>query len=292
VHDDLTPIRQAIDDFKPQIAFNLLEAFNDIVVFDQNVVSYLELLHMPYTGCNPRGLTLARDKSLARKLLSYHRIPSPAFTVVPLRRKVSLPRRLTFPLIVKSLTYEASTGISQASVVTNEEQLARRVQFIHESVFTPAIVEEYIEGREFYVGVIGNERLRVFPVWEMYFDQMRGDNWPIATERVKWNSAYQDRHQIMTGEAEIEPEVAARIQHVAKRVYRALELSGYARIDFRMRADGVPHVIEANPNPQLAEGEDFARGAAAAGMSYPALLERIMALGLRWQPTRDALGTT
>ena len=282
VHDDLSPIREALDEFKPAIAFNLLEAFDDVVVFDQNVVSYLELLRVPYTGCNPRGLTLARDKSIARKLLAYHRIPSPDFMVVRLGRKPVLPRRLDFPLIVKSLTYEASAGISQASVVSNQEQLETRVRFIHESLFTPAIVEQYIDGRELYVGVLGNQRLNVLPVWEMSFDRMQG--WRIATERVKWNVNYQKRHGIDTAAADLPPDVAARVQHLAKRTYRALELSGYARIDFRMDARGVPHVIEANPNPQLAEPEDLAKSAASAGIAYPELLERIMRLGLRWQP--------
>lgn len=292
VHDDLSPIRQALDEFKPTIAFNLLEAFDDVVVFDQNVVSYLELLRVPYTGCNPRGLTLARDKALARKLLAYHRIPSPDFTVIGVGRKPVLPRRLSYPLIVKSLTYEASAGISQASVVANEEQLAKRVRFIHETLFTPAIVEQYIDGRELYVGVLGNHRLRVFPVWEMSFDKMQGANWRIATGRVKWNVNYQKRHGIDTAQADLPPEVAARVQHLAKRTYRALELSGYARIDFRMDANGIPHVIEANPNPQLAEQEDFARSAALAGITYPVLLERIMALGNRWQPGRIASSLT
>jgi D-alanine-D-alanine ligase len=292
VHDDLTPIRQALDEFRPRIAFNLLEAFDDIVVFDQNVVSYLELLRVPYTGCNPRGLTLARDKALARKLLAYHRIPSPDFTVVALDRKPVLPKRLSYPLIVKSLTYEASAGISQASVVANEEQLAKRVRFIHETLLTPAIVEQYIDGRELYVGVLGNQRLRVFPVWEMSFDKMQGDNWRIATERVKWNVNYQKRHGIDTAEANLPAGVAARIQHLAKRTYRALDLSGYARIDFRMDANGRPYVIEANPNPQLAEQEDFAQSALRAGMTYPMLLERIMALGAQWRPAAAAYGAT
>jgi D-alanine-D-alanine ligase len=292
VHDDLTPIRQALDEFEPRVVFNLLEDFDDVVVFDQNVVSYLELLRVPYTGCNPRGLTLARDKSLARKLLSYHRIPSPDFAVVPLDRRPVLPRRLSYPLIVKSLTYEASAGISQASVVANEEQLARRVKFIHQTLRTPAIVEQFIEGRELYVGVVGNHRLHVFPVWEMSFGQMQGDNWHIATERVKWNVNYQKRHGIDTAEAVLPQEVTERIQHLAKRTYRALHLSGYARIDFRMDADGRPYVIEANPNPQLAKEEDFAQSAAKAGTSYADLLERIMSLGIRWQPDRGPLGTS
>jgi D-alanine-D-alanine ligase len=288
VHDDLTPIRQALDEFSPRVVFNLLEDFDDVVVFDQNVVSYLELLRVPYTGCNPRGLTLARDKALARKLHHYHRSPPPDLTEVALDRKPVLPRRLTYPLLVKSLTYAASAGLSQASVVPHDDQLARRVRFIHETLYTPAIVEQFIEGRELYVGVLGNHRLRVFPVWEMSFEKMQGDNWRIATERVKWNVNYQERHGIDTAEAGLPAEVAARIQHLAKRTYRALELSGYARIDFRMDANGQPYVIEANPNPQLAEQEDFAQSAAKAGVAYPVLLERIMALGVRWQPTRGA----
>jgi D-alanine-D-alanine ligase len=177
-------------------------------------------------------------------------------------------------------------------VVANEEHLGKRVKFIHETLFTPAIVEQYIDGRELYVGVLGNHRLRVFPVWEMSFDKMQGDNWRIATERVKWNVNYQKRHGIDTAEAKLPEAVAASIQHLARRTYRALELSGYARIDFRMDASGRPYVIEANPNPQLAKEEDFAQSALRARMSYAMLLERIMTLGLRWQPAREAPGAT
>jgi D-alanine-D-alanine ligase len=289
VHDDLTPIRRAIEEFHPTIVFNLMEAFADIGTFDQNVVSYLELLRAPYTGCNPRGLTLSRDKSLARKLLAYHRIPSPDFIVVPLNRKPVLPKRLTFPLIVKSLTYESSIGISQASVVANEDQLVKRVKYIHEAILTPAIVEQFIDGRELYVGVLGNHRLRVLPVWEMSFAKMSGDHWHIATERVKWNVKYQKRHGIDTAAAQLPEGRAAEVQHLARRAYRALDLSGYARIDFRMDASGKAYVIEANANPQLAALEDFAQSAKLAKLPYPKLLERIMALGLQWQPHRMAL---
>lgn len=286
VDDDLTPIRQSMEEFKPTIVFNLMEAFADIGVFDQNVVSYLELLRASYTGCNPRGLTLSRDKALAKKLMAYHRIPVPDFTVVPRNRRAILPRKLGFPLIVKSLLFESSTGISQASVVANEEQLARRVQFIHDSVGTAAIVERFVDGRELYVGVLGNARLQVLPVWEMSFAQMPEHTWRIATERVKWSASYQQRHGIETSAASLPPDVASRVQHVAKRVYRALDLSGYARIDFRLGEDGKLFVIEANANPQLARGEDFAESALRAGLEYGPLLDRIMALGLQWQPSR------
>ena len=288
VHDDLTPIRATIDDFKPTITFNLMEAFDDVVVFDQNVVSYLELLKVPYTGCNPRGLTLSRDKGLAKKLLAYHRIPVPDFLVVSLGNKVKLPKRLHFPLIVKSLTYESSTGISQASVVENDEQLNKRVQFIHDTIMTPAIVEEFIDGRELYVGVLGNNRLQTFPVWEMSFSKMPENNWKIATERVKWSVNYQKKHGIDTAVAALPDDMSAKVQHLAKRVYRALDLSGYARIDLRMKATGELSVIEANPNPQLAHGEDFAESAQGAGVTYAKLIERIIGLGLQWQPSRMA----
>lgn len=286
VGEDLRVIRQAIDDWKPNIVFNMLEDFHDIGVFDQNVVSYLELLRVPYTGCNPRGLMLARDKGLAKMLLAYHRIPVPEFAVIQVGRAVRRPKRLGFPLIVKSLTKEASQGISQASVVDGDEKLRERVAFIHGTVGTDAIVERYIDGREFYVGVLGNHRLQVFPVWELDLSRMDA-HWRIATDRVKWNRAYQQRHGIRTDVVRSLPEgLGDRIRHLSKRVYTALSLSGYARIDVRVDAVGKIYVLEANPNPQLARGEDFAESAAHAGISYHDLLQRIVNLGLSWRPDR------
>src|ERR671912_2896920 len=147
LHDELGSIRPVSRSFQPHIVFNLMEAFADVTTFDQNVVSYLELLRLPYTGCNPRGLILARDKALSKKLLAYHRIPVPDFTVVRRGRRPQLSKKLHFPLIVKSLFFEASTGISQASVVENADQLTRRVQLIHENLGTASIVEQFVEGR-------------------------------------------------------------------------------------------------------------------------------------------------
>jgi D-alanine-D-alanine ligase len=286
VHDDLVPIRVAAGAFKPHIVLNLLEAFAGVTTFDQNVVSYLELLRLPYTGCNPRGLVLARDKALSKKLLAYHRIRVPEFTVVRPGRRPTLPKRLTFPLIVKSLFFEASAGISQASVVENDEQLGKRVTFIHDKLGTAAIVEQFIDGRELYVGVVGNERLQVFPVWEMSFDGMPDNRWRIATERVKWSTQYQKKYGIMTDPARLDAPAVEAVQRIARRAYRALDLNGYARIDFRMDEAGRPYVLEANPNPNLAYGEDFAESAEVSGLSYERLLERIIALGLRWEPAR------
>jgi len=286
VKDDLGVIRQATNDFKPHIAFNLLEAFHEVGAFDQNVVALLELLRLPYTGCNPRGLVLSRDKALSKKLLAYHRIPVPDFAVFRRGRAIKRPKRLQLPLIVKSLTQEASIGISQASVVNDEEKLVERVKFIHNSIGTDAIAERYIDGRELYVGVIGNERLQVLPVWELRFTKMPEDVKRIATERVKWSDRYQTKHGITMGAANIPDTLAAQIQRVAKRVYRTLELSGYARVDIRLDEDDRFYVLEANPNPQIAFGEEFADSAERAGLKYDALIQRVLNVGLKWQPDR------
>jgi D-alanine-D-alanine ligase len=285
VHDDLGEIRRLVTEWKPHIAFNLLEGFDDIVIFDQNVVSHLELLKLPYTGCNPRGLLLARDKSLSKKLLSYHRIPVPESDVARIGKPFRRAKRLAFPLIVKSLTQEASIGISQASVVDTDEKLKERVQFIHESIGTSAIVEQYIEGRELYVGILGNHTLQAMPVWELFFTNMPEGSRRIATDRVKWSVKYQKKYGIDSGTAkELSDSRSEGIQHLCKRAYRALELSGYARIDLRLEENVNVWVLEANPNPQIARGEDFAASAEKIGLSYEGVLQRIINLGLRWQP--------
>ncbi len=285
VHDDLGEIRRVATEWKPHIAFNLLEGFDDIAIFDQNVVSHLELLKLPYTGCNPRGLLLARDKSLSKKLLAYHRIAVPEFEVFRAGRPIRRPKRLPFPLIVKSLTQEASIGISQASVVDSDDKLKERVAFIHESIGTAAIVEQYIEGRELYVGILGNQTLQSLPVWELFFSNMPPEAKRIATDRVKWSVKYQKKYGIESGAAKDLPEaVCDMIHHVCKRAFRALELSGFARIDLRLDGAGRVWVLEANPNPQIAKGEDFAASAEKVGLSYETVLQRIINLGLRWQP--------
>ena len=280
---DLAPLRAALDDFSPHVVFNLLEEFDGEALFDQNVVSYLEVRRAPYTGCNPRGLMLGRDKALSKKVLTYHRIKVPEFAVYRIGQRVRRRRRLSFPLIVKSLTEEASLGISQASVVRSDEALAERVAFIHEKIGTAAIVEQFIDGRELYVGVIGNRRLQVLPIWELSLEKLPESAERIATARVKWDHRYQKRYGIDSCEARLDDADRQRIQRVCKRAYQALSLSGYARIDIRYsEADKVPYIIEANPNPQLAYGEDFAESAERAGYTYETLLQKIVNLGMRW----------
>ena len=282
VEDELRPIRSAVRTFKPHVVFNLVEGFDGLPALDHHVVSYLELLGVPYTGCNPRGLVLARDKALSKKLLHYHRIKTPGFKALPKGRKVNLPRTLQLPVIVKSLMEESSIGISQASVVDTTAKLEERVAFIHESVDTDAIAEEFIDGREIYVALLGNERVTVMPPWELTFENMPEGSVSIATERVKHDPDYQRRRGIGLEPARNLPEgVEALLARTSKRIYKILELDGYARIDYRLGNDGKIYFLEANPNPEIAASEEFAAAAEESGLDYPQLLQRILGLALR-----------
>jgi D-alanine-D-alanine ligase len=285
LRSDLAVIAKAREEHKPHIAFNLLEDFEGQALFDQHVVSYLELLKQPYTGCNPRGLTLAHDKALTKKILSYHRIAVPGFAVFPVGQKVVRPRRLQFPLFVKSVVEEGSVGIAQASVVNDDAKLAERVEFIHRQTNSHAIAEQYIEGREIYVSVIGNRKLQTYTPWELVINNLPDGALNIATGRLKWNPDYQKKVGLVTKPADLTPELQRQAERLSKRIYRHLCLTGYARMDYRMTSDGEFYLLEANPNPQIAMNEDFADSAAHSRLKYPQLLQKIITLGLSYTST-------
>jgi len=284
VSDELRPIRQTVESWRPHIVFNQLIEFQDIAAYQVHVTSYLELLGVSYTGCNPRGLLIARDKAISKKIFRYHRIPTPDFTVVRRGRKARRPPGLGFPLIVKSSEEEAALGLAQASVVRSDEGLAERVEFVHRSVGTDALVEQYVVGRELTVGVLGNTRLQTFPVWEMHFAKLPEGRLPIATAKVKWDLAYQKRMGIRTGPARLPEKLAWQVTRTVKRAYRVLELSGFARFDVRLSEEGRLFVLEANAIPDLACDEDFALSAEKAGLEYLDLIQRIVNLGLAYRP--------
>lgn len=285
--DDLAAVRRAVLDFAPHVVFNLLEDFGGRGEGVAYLLGYLELIRQSYTGCNPMGLMLSFDKALQRKVLRYHRIPSPDFVIFRRGSVVRRPRRLGFPLIVKALSLHGSVGIAQASIVHDDEKLEERVRFMYEHAEDDVIAEEFVPGRELYVGIIGNQRLEAFPVWELTITN-RSEGAPlIATEKVKWDLRYQERSGVISGPARELPEgCEQRIVHMCKRAYRVLEQTGYARMDLRLRPDGRVFLIESNPNPQLSFGEDFAESAEAGGLTYPKLIGRIVSLGIRHRTTR------
>lgn len=285
IGDQLGELRELIGQWHPDVVFNLLEEFSGIASYDHYVVAYLELMRQPYTGCNPRGMMLSRDKVLTKQMLAWHRIATPDFRVFPFGKRFREPKKLRFPLFVKSATEDASLGIAQASFVDDMPSLRERVEFIHEQVQSDALVEEYIDGRELYIGVLGNDRLTALPVWEMDFGTLTDLQTRIATRKVKWDAKYQKKHSIATRKAKgLSTEEHATLGRLAKRVFRALHMTGFARMDLRMRDDGRVFLLEANANPNLTYGEDFAESAAAAGIDYDSLITRIMNLGLAYAP--------
>jgi len=284
VSDDVDVIRRAIHSFKPHITFNMLEEFHGVATYDQHVVSYLELMKQPYTGCNPRGLMLSHDKILSKQLLQFHHVATPHFTVYERGSTVTPSEDMTYPMFVKSATEDASFGLSNKSIVNNPEELRERVQHCYDEIKTAALVEEYIEGREFYVGVLGNRQLTTLPIWELLMTNLPAGEPNIATAAVKWDYKIQKELGVKTeAPKDLSPKMTAKIQRISKQIYRALHMSGYARMDFRVTADGHIYVLEANPNPNLSYGEDLAESAHAVGIDYNELIQRILNLGLRYR---------
>lgn len=279
VSHEVKPIRTEIERFKPNIVFNLLEEFKGESIFDQNIVSYLEILGVRYTGCNPRGLILGRDKALCKKILKYHGIPTPDFTVYPKNKKILIPVNTKYPLFVKTINEEASLGISLESIVKSEKSLKRRIEFIHSKFNTDALVEDYIPGEEFYVGVVGNSRVQAFPVWQLHITNKNSNNLNIATRKVKWDFSYRKKIGVYTGKARnIDKKLEGELQKIAKQAYEVLGLTGYARIDFRVTPDRRPFILEVNPNPDIGYREDLAASAEAVGMDYTQLIAKILNL--------------
>jgi D-alanine-D-alanine ligase len=285
--EDLGELREAIDAWKPHIVFNLMEGFHGLAINVAYILGYLELRNHHYTGCNPNGLLIADNKALMKRILRYHRIPVPEFTIFRRGKALRCPKRLMLPAIVKTTSEHGSIGIAQASVVSNVEKLLERVRFIHQEHDTDAVAETYIEGREFYVGVVGNHRLETFPLRELHFENLPEGAPRIMTHKAKWDVAYRERIGVGSVPAKHVPKgTEQRIHKLCKRVYRLLGLSGYARMDVRLTSTGKIYFLEPNPNAELTADQDFAKGARAKGISYDALVQRILNLGLRYRKER------
>lgn len=284
VHDELRPIRKTIEEWQPHIAFNLLEDFAGDGALDFYVVSYLDMAGIPFTGCNPRGMMLARDKALSKKILHFHRIKVPEFRIFPYGKKIKAQKlkNLPYPMIVKSNIEQGSVGISQASYVSNEKELLNRIEQLHGMICGDAIAEQYIDGRELYVSILGNSRLKVLPIRELSFDDKASQEQRIATYNVKWNDKYREKIGFKYGFAKALPNGSrTKIEKLAKRIYRKLLLSGYARLDLRMDAEGDIYVLEANPNAAITHDDELALSAKKAGVSYEKLIDRLLKLGLQ-----------
>ena len=280
--DDVDLLRQKMATFAPDVLFNLVEQFNNNPAFDQNIVSFFEMQGLPFTGCGSTGMTLCKHKGTSKKILHYHRIGVPNFVVIPRGQRIARPKQLKFPILIKPVKEEASYGISQASFVENDDQFRERIAFVHEKYQGAAIAEEYIDGRELYVSLMGNMRLNVFPMRELIFREVPPNEPKIATFKAKWDEEYRKRWGLENRFANgMDAALVSRIEETCKRIYRLLTIDGYARIDLRLTTNDELYFIEANPNPHLAEDEDFAVSADKAGLPYPQLIDRIIRQGMK-----------
>lgn len=273
---DIQRLIQEINDFKPYCVFNLLEEFNYDTQSDYKVLALLDMMGVKYTGCNPKGLLIARDKAISKKILKHHRIGTPKFFTMTKKNKKKVPKNLKYPLIVKCLFEEASLGIAKASIVHSEEKLLERVEYIHTKIGEDAIIESFIPGKEIYVGVLGRINLSNLPLWELRFENVDEPSLEIYSEQAKWNKKYRTRKGIHSQIADLPKDVEKKIIEVVKNTYRALDLTGYARIDLRLTEDNQVYILEANPNPNIAMDDEFAESAKAVGISYKELIEKLI----------------
>jgi D-alanine-D-alanine ligase len=281
VYDDVTLITNKVKEFQPDIIFNSIDTFRGIPAHEKNVVGLIEMLGVPITGTSSAGLMMCKNKGLSKKIMSYHRVKTPAFKVFERGRAVSPIKKLRYPILIKPLREEASYGISQNSLVENDKDFIERIRFVHESMDRDAIAEEFIVGRELYVSLLGDKRLTVLPLREMVFDKVPDGQPKIATFHAKWDKAYQKKHGIRYCFARpLNPGVCEKIEKIAKKTYRLLGISGYARLDIRLTDNDEVVIIEANPNPCIIKDDDFAQSAMKAGIEYNQLIQKILTLAL------------
>lgn len=282
VHDDIGDLIDEIKEQKPDVVFNLVDIFKNRAHMDKNIAGVLELMDVVYTGASPEDLFVCNDKALSKKILSYHKINVPDFHVVYRGENITRPASLGFPLIVKPLREEASRGISRASFVDNEKAFKERVSFIHGKMGKDAIVEEYIDGREFYVSVFGDDKIKIFPLREMDFANLDEGEAAIATYKVKWDEAYRKKHGIRNIFPGRLPEGwEERIRETCKDAYEALNMRCYARFDVRVTPRGEVYIIEVNANPSLDPEDEFHLSAKKAGLEFGGLVQEITELALR-----------
>tara|TARA_A100001037_G_C15085161_1_gene606301 strand:+ start:437 stop:1441 length:1005 start_codon:yes stop_codon:yes gene_type:complete len=279
VHNDTGLIREMIARFQPDIIFNMIEEFANSLDNESRITSFLELQGIPLTGCGSAGISLSKDKPIAKKILSYHGIRVPRFVVQPPGRLIKMPRDLEYPLIVKPAHEEASQGISLRSVVKNPTELINRICHVHERFQQDAIVEEFVEGRELYASLLGNKKISCFPAREMTWRKDVPAQARFAGYKVKWDNQYRRRWGIRNRHLpDSENSLQRKIDSTCKEIYRRLNLKGYARLDLRATPSGDLVFLEANPNPMLAKDEDFALSAKKSGLDYPKLIGKIISL--------------
>src|SRR3954469_1517385 len=260
------------------LVFNLCESFADDDTADFKIAGYLELIGKKYTGSGTHGLMLAQDKAIAKKIFAFHGIHTPTFAK-SFRGRLDFSHDLHFPVIVKPAREDGSIGIEFSAVVNSIRELMERMDWLHANFDSPVLIEEYIDGREMYVGVLGNDKPEALPVVELDLSKLPDGTPRIAAAEVKWGKgtqAYRDTKSMIA--TDLPEETVLNLQQTAVAAYQALELRDYGRVDMRLQPDGKVHVIEVNPNPWLSSRAEFAMAARKSGRTYPQLIEEIIEL--------------
>jgi D-alanine-D-alanine ligase len=280
---------QALAKVSADLMFNLTESFAGDDTKEMNVAAYLDLLELPYTGAGPHATFLAQDKSIAKKMFAFHGIRTPYFATA-YRGRIEHAHNIEFPLIVKPSSEDGSIGINQDAVVTSVKELMERVQYIQEEFDTPALIEEYIEGREIYGAILGSyEYATALPLVELDFSKLPKGTPRIASYDAKFEKDTEVYKLTKSAVAsDLGEETTARLTETALAAYRAVKLRDYGRIDMRLSSKGDVYVIEANPNPWLSSQQEFAMAAKASGRSYTQLIGEILDMALRRQSRRTA----
>jgi D-alanine-D-alanine ligase len=277
VFDNVLNVVDRIKSFAPDVVFNQCESFYDNRALEPNIPALLDLMKIRYTGSGPDALLLCKDKALAKVVLSHHRVRVPRFVVSHNKSPLRRLQHFGYPAFVKPIGEESSDGIAKASFVRDEKEAIERLRFLHQKFNADAMIEEYIEGRELYVSVLGNRRRVVFPPREIFFEHVPDDEPKFATSHAKWNDAYRKRWGITNGPAADLPEgVLKDLRKLAHNIYAWLRIRGFGRIDVRLSPGNELFIIEANPNPSLAIEDDFAQSAKAEGMDYNELIQEIL----------------
>jgi len=283
--DDLRELLDKLDEQRPDLVFNLCERFADNDDFELNVTAVLEMLGQPFTGSGPQAMSIRQDKVLTKKLLQFHNVPYPNYAIFD-RHNIEFAGKMHFPLFVKPLRGDTSLGIEGSSMVTEYSKMVERINFIHNELKEQALVEEYIEGREFYVGILGNDPPAVLPVMELDFSSLP-DGAPKVFARNYKDETDPNYHFVNVIVAtDLNPETRARISMAGKEAAYALKVRDYARVDVRLSPDGTPVVVEVNANPYLERTSAFPLAALQSGLGFTGLIGEIVnAAWKRYEPT-------
>jgi D-alanine-D-alanine ligase len=284
VTDNLLELVQEIQSGRENLVFNLCEEFLGCSQLELNVAALLELLQIPFTGSSPLTLGLTQDKGKTKMILTSCGIPTPAYRVWQPQDDLRIDG-LRFPLIVKPMLEDASLGIDNEAFVQDQEALARQIEKIHQTHKQPVLIEEYIDGRELNVSILGTDNLEVLPISEIDFSTLPPGLPKICSYAAKWEE--ESREYISTVPvcpAPLRPQVEKQVKEISLRAYRIMECRDYARIDIRLSPEDIPYVLEVNANPDISNDAGMPRSAKAAGLEYTELIGRIVDLAwARWK---------